>query len=96
MSTSENLRVKEEFLEYNHRGKDDEEQSQCGDEDDGNAITEICKIFMPKETGVKTVHRKARGNHGRPFKSELGGVYNKQRRNRRRTALYGARALCQV
>ena len=41
MSTPENSRQREEFVEYNHREQDDEEQSQSSDEDAGNAIDEI-------------------------------------------------------
>ena len=44
MSTPENSREREEFVEYNHREQDDEEQSQSSNEDAGNAIAEILMI----------------------------------------------------
>ena len=58
MSTLENSREREEFVEYNHRGQEDEAHSQSSVEDAGNAIDEIREIFMPKETGVTVAPNK--------------------------------------
>ena len=52
MSTPENSRQREEFVEYYHREQDDEEQSQSSDEDAGNAIAEI---LMKSSSHMRTV-----------------------------------------
>ena len=55
MSTPETPREREEFVEYNHLGKDDEELSQSGDvgKEIEVLIAETPKIFEPKEKSVK-------------------------------------------